>query len=114
MLSYACTRVTAFSSVLLERKLSQQYVSSFKILAKVGKLAYHLNVSSSWRIHPVFIIALLEPCPDPAIDSFGRTRPDLSKSVHVDGDTELAKSYEVERIITHRDTKRRGTEYLLR
>lgn len=35
-------------------------------------------------------------------------------SIHVDGDTDLAKSYEIERIITKRLTKRRGTEYLVR
>lgn len=98
----------------LGRKLSQQYVGPFKILAKVGNLTYHLKLSISWRVHPVFIIAQLEPCPDPAKDPFGRARSGLPGSVHVDGDTDLVKSFEVEKVITHRTTKRRGTEYLFR
>lgn len=102
------------SSELLGRKLSQQYAGPFRILAKIGNLAYHMDLPTSWRIHPVLTIAQLEPCPAPSDDPFHRPRPDLPDSIHVDGDTELVKSWEVERIITHRATKRRGTEYLIR
>ena len=102
------------STKVLGRKLSQQYAGPFKVLAKVGNLAYRLKLPEHWQIHPVFSIAQLEPCPDPTKDPFTRPRPDLPDSVFVEGDTERVKSYEIEKLITHRPTARRGIEYLVR
>jgi len=79
----------------------------------VGRLAYKLELPSHWRIHPVFTIAQLEPCPSPDSDHFKRSRPDYPKSVFVDGDTERVKSFEVDRLVGKREAVR-GTEYLLR
>ena len=57
-------------SGLTNRKLSQQRIGPFKILAKVGQLAYKLELPPIMRIHPVISIAQLEPAattagPDP-------------------------------------------------
>jgi hypothetical protein len=65
-------------------KLSQQYVGPFRVKEKVGPLAYKLNLPLRWRIHPVFTIAQLEPCPAPESDSFQRIRPDHPDSVFVE------------------------------
>ena len=46
---------------LSNRKLSQQRVGPFKILAKVGHLAYRLKLPPVMRIHPVISVAQLEP-----------------------------------------------------
>lgn len=102
------------SAALLGRKIGQQYAGPFKILEKIGQLAYRLKLPSHWQIHPVVTVAQLEPCPDPASDPFERPRPSRNEPVYVDGDTDKVKSYEVDRIITHRPTQRRGIEYLIR
>lgn len=58
------------SFIGVTKKLTQQYVGPFKIIEKVGKLAYRLDVLSNWRIHPVFSVVQLEPASDPAKDPF--------------------------------------------
>lgn len=42
---------------LTNRKLSQQHAGPFKILEKVGNLAYRLELPPTMRIHPVVSIA---------------------------------------------------------
>lgn len=45
------------SSVGMTKKLTQQYVGPFRIIEKIGRLAYKLEVPGDWRIHPVFSVA---------------------------------------------------------
>ena len=80
------------STATLDKKLSQQYVSPFKILKKVERLAYRLDLPSHWRIHPVLSVAQLKPATSPSKDPFRRPRPEQPDSVHVEGDTEQVKS----------------------
>ena len=101
------------SGTILGRKLSQQYAGPFRIIDKIDNLAYKLDLSQHWRIHLVFTIAQLEPCPSPSTDPFKQPYPEQPNSIFVEGDTEQIKSYEVEKLIAHRDTKRRGKKYLL-
>ena len=54
------------------RKLSNQQTGPFKIIKKVGSLAYKLELPRTMRIHPVISVAHLEPCPDPAKDPYNR------------------------------------------
>ena len=79
----------------ITRKLGQQYTGPFKILRKVGRLAYELEFPTHWRVHPVVSVAMLEPAP--GLDPFGRPIPEQPDSVHVEGDTASHKSWEVER-----------------
>ena len=102
------------STAVLGSKLSQQYTAPFRVIEKIGRLAYRLDIPREWTIHPVFSIAQLEPCPNPAEDPFRRARPTNPDPVYVEGDTELVKSFELERIINKRMTARRGIEYLVR
>ena len=95
------------------RKYSQQFVNPFQIIEKVGRLAYRLNIPDTWRIHPVFSVAQLESCPPPKADPFQRFRPDHSKSVYVDENTNNVKSFELLRIINKRKIKIKDTEYLI-
>ena len=97
------------ANAAITRKLGQQYTGPFKVLRKVGNLAYELDIPTHWRVHPVFTIAMLEPSPAPGSDPYERPVPDQPASVHVEGDTSTHKSWEVDRIID-----KRGDRYLIR
>src|SRR5204862_7141015 len=60
----------------LNSKLSQQYAGPFKVLEKVGHLAYRLQLPDHWQIHDVFTIAQLEPAPPPGSDPYNHTAYD--------------------------------------
>ena len=92
-------------------KLSNQRVGPFKVLKKVGNLAYQLELPDIMRIHPVISIAQLEPASDQSEDPYQRVhkppppveesqddvqaKPDLTKDF---------KPYEVERLLNRRGT----------
>ncbi|KAL8441365.1 hypothetical protein Emag_007238 [Eimeria magna] len=42
------------------RKLQPQFVGPFKVLKRVGKVAYLLNLPPSMQVHPVFHVSLLQ------------------------------------------------------
>ncbi len=102
------------STKLLGPKLSQQYAGPFRIMEKVGNLAYRIDLPRHWRIHPVVSVAQIEPVPDPSTDPYKRQRPNEPEPIHVEGDTPTIKSFEIERLINKRMTARRGAEYLVR
>lgn len=98
------------------KKLSQQYVGPFKVTARIGRLAYKLDIPSSWNIHPVFTIAQLEPVPAPDQDPYLRQPYDHPPAIYVEGDTDESKSYEIDRLLNKRTIKKgRGysTQYLV-
>ena len=101
------------STNVLKSKLSQQYTESFRIIEKVDNLAYKLDISVNWRVHSVFFIAHLESSPTSKNDSFKRTLSQ-SKSIYVENDTNDVQSFEIERIIISRETRRRSIEYLVK
>lgn len=41
------------------KKPGQQYAGPFKVLRRVGRLAYELEIPVYWRIHPVFTVVIL-------------------------------------------------------
>jgi Chromo (CHRromatin Organisation MOdifier) domain len=94
-------------TMLLGPKLSRQRTGPFKILERVGRLAYRLEIPEHWRIHPVISIAHLEPA---HADSFNRPTPDHPDAVFAD-------EWEVEKAVNKRVKKLRGkevVEYLIR
>jgi hypothetical protein len=89
-------------------KLSRQRTGPFKILERVGRLAYRLELPLHWRIHPVISIAHLEPAKE---DPFDRPVPNHPDAVFSD-------EWEIERIVNKRIRRTKGgkhaTEYLVR
>jgi len=96
------------------RKLGQQYADPFRVLEKIGRLAYRLELPDHWRFHPVFSVAHLEPVPDPDKDPFKRPRPDQPPPVFVEGDTDTNKSWELEKVVDKRVTSTGLIKYLVK
>jgi len=95
------------------QKLGLQRVGPFEVIERIGQLAYRLQIPDHWRIHNVFAIDHLEPAAS-GEDPFSRPRPGLPGPVHVKGDMEYSKSYEIERLLDKRVTPTGRVKYLLR
>jgi hypothetical protein len=90
----------------LNRKLNKQYSGPYKILEKVGRLAYRLDLPQESRVYPVISVAHLEKLPVDH-DPFERTH-EKPGPVYVDAD-----EYEIERIIDVKGSGR-AKRYLVR
>ena len=80
------------------RKLQRRFVGPFTIEQKIGKVAYKLQLPTTWTVHPVFHTSLLRPwrssqwsCP------VGTPAPDVKVSDE--------PFYEVDKILKWRKTK---------
>jgi hypothetical protein len=81
--------------------LSQQKVGPFKILQIVGRLAYKIDLPSTWKIHPVISIAHLERHhPDP-YDRQLAPLPDIIQDTDEDSPHE---EWEIEDVLRSRVT----------
>ena len=78
-------------------KFKQQRIGPFKVLQKVGKLAYKLDLPAEMRIDPVVSIAHLEPAPNN--DPYERTIASENPPVTYADDGEPL--YEIEAIVGH-------------
>ena len=100
-------------------KLFNQRVGPFKVLEKVGNLAYRLELPGVMRIHPIIFIAQLEPASDRSDDPYSRTFTQpipLIEETQEEIDPDFAskhKFYEIERLLKRRDIER-NTKYLVK
>jgi Chromo (CHRromatin Organisation MOdifier) domain len=95
----------------ISSKLSQQRVGPFKVLERVGELAYKLKLPATWTIHPVLSVAHLEKH---VVDTFQRSDLVVPELV-VGHDGEEEEEWEVEDIVHERYNKRRKRkEYLVK
>ena len=75
------------------RKFSQRWVGPFRVVARVGPLAYRLDMSGRFdRVHPVFHVSLLKS------HTAGGSSAGPPEPVEIAGHLE----YQVERILRHR------------
>ena len=104
-----------YSILIANAKFGQQYIELFKILDRVNKQAYRLDILSHWRIHSIFSLTQLKSSLEP--NPFKRPISNYPESVFIKGDTSEARSYEVKRLLNKR-VRRRGkgesVEYLVR
>ena len=103
-------------SGLINEKLSQQRVGPFKVLAKVGTLAYKLELPPIMQIHPVISIAQLEPAPEGA-DPYNRFKSSNSQPVTTEEDDDPDdpnKRYEIEALLDRRITSTGRVKYLVK
>jgi hypothetical protein len=98
---------------ILEKKLSDQYARSFKMIEKVENLAYRLQLSNHWRIHSIISVTQLESIADSSKDSYSRSRFEESDLIEMKDDTQNVKFFEIETLINKRIIARE-IEYLLR
>ena len=93
------------------RKTGQQAVGPFKVLERIGTLAYRLELPPNLRVHPVISIAHLEPATDPTEDPYQRRPPAVP--FMVDGLNE----WKIERLLQKRRIRCGhgwSTQYLVR
>ena len=99
------------------RKYSQQYAGPFRILERIGRLAYRIDVPDHWHMHPVCTVAQLEPYPLEE-DPYARPRPTNPPEIDSDQreDANISE-WDVERLLNKRIIRKgtgHATEYLVR
>jgi hypothetical protein len=96
----------------MTKKIFAQYVDSFKVIQRIDRLIYRLNISFDWKIHSVFFVTQLKSVSDSAKNSFNRSRSTHSSSMINSQD-----QYEIKRLLNKRIIKRKQKyfiEYLIR
>lgn len=103
---------------LSNRKLAQQRVGPFKIIDKVGRLAYRLQLPPLMRIHPVVSVAQLEPAattkgPDPYGRKVNKEPPPVTNEDDEGDNAGQGVIAEVGRILEKRTSANGKVEYLV-
>src|SRR5882757_9849343 len=90
------------------KKLDQKKLGPFKVVKKIGRSAYQIQLPASWtRIHPVFNEVLLTPVDNPQFVQ----QIELEPLGPIDMEGEL--EYEVEEVVSSRK-RGRGIQYLIK
>ena len=74
------------------RKLLPRWIGPFRIIKRIGVVAYRVQLPNTFKIHDVFHVSLLRP-----YVADGRVQPPPPPIFEEDA------SYEVERVLSHED-----------
>jgi hypothetical protein len=88
---------------LTNRKFAKQQLGSVKVVEKIGKLIYKLEIPQSWKIHSVISVIHLKPAPTEN-DSYERETNEPEPVKDAQGPTK--DIYEVEKILAKRSIKK--------
>ena len=104
---------------LTKRKYGLQFIESFKILERIDRLIYRLNIPDTQKVYSVFLIAQLKVYPDLKENPYVRPVPRLNElsSIFIEDNTPTLKSYKLNRILNKRIIKKGRdliTEYLIK
>ena len=99
---------------VINKKIDQQYVESFRVIEKIERLFYRLIISNHWRIYLVFNIVQLKSCFVSFDDFFRKLKFNQSNFVFVENDIVNVKFFEIERFINKRQIKKKKSKYLMR
>ena len=80
------------------KKLAAKYIGPYRVLERIGAVAYKLELPDSMRIHPVFHVSRLKTYTDPSSFSPLRAPDNRPPPVTVDD----VEEYEIEKIVDHR------------
>lgn len=93
-----------------KRKLQPKYTGPFRIIRKVGRLSYELDLPVHFKIHPVINLEYLKP--------FHESSPELRRPQapppEPDINEALEEEYEVEEIRGHKRDKKGNLKYLIK
>jgi hypothetical protein len=90
------------------KKLAARFIGPFKVDEAIGTQAYRLHLPTSYRIHNVFHVSLLEP-----YHGYPSSEPTLPGPVELDDASDTQERYTVEAVL---DRKRAqgGVKYLVK
>ena len=88
----------------VHHNLVRKYEGPFKIVAKVGKISYKLELPPHLRIHPVFHASVLKPYHEDKDD------PSRNKSQRAPITVTASHDQEIETIIDYQAKRKRGQQ----
>lgn len=95
------------------KKIGPQLVGPLRLIERIGRLAYRLELPTNMRIHDVVSVAHLEPATDPKLDPYKRNRSPPPSVVTIDGEAE----YEIDKLVRKRRIRKGkgwSIQYLIR
>ena len=116
-LSFAVNDLVLLSTVHLRvkdvpTKFQKRFVGPFKVVAKVGKSAYTLQLPETWKIHPTFHVSLLKRWQESVFTAGGPVDPQDIPFVLDEGE-ELWETQKLLRWRWRRHGNRRTREFLV-
>ena len=110
-------RYNILTIVDIIKKYDLQYVDSFKMLERIDRLVYKLEISDHWRVHSIFTIIQLKSCSTFDSDFYRRLKSNQIDFVFVKNDIETYKFFELDKLLNKRiinKDKDVTTQYLAR